>query len=283
MIGRSPYLRGAVILLFTINWSLAIIYVCVSVYISVCLCISLYFIIVRGDQEEGSRNSHGELNCLPNGRLQHLNSGGPRNRVDSLNMMAESNLRDKKNSNDLDIVRDVEITEASNELEAKENVVESSSRSFDKESGVSQSINGEMDTQIWEPPEPEDPEDDLEGTVAYDDDDDDECADGTKWGKPSSLCHIEDEGNGSFRFKEEKQRAMEEVINGKLKPIVSQLLKSVGVASSVNDGDSWVDIVTSLSWEAALFLKPDAIDGKAMGPDGYVKVKCIATGSRGQR
>ncbi|KAK6276842.1 hypothetical protein POUND7_017165 [Theobroma cacao] len=236
----------------------------------------------RGDQEEGSRNSHGELNCLPNGRLQHLNSGGPRNRVDSLNMMAESNLRDKKNSNDLDIVRDVEITEASNELEAKENVVESSSRSFDKESGVSQSINGEMDTQIWEPPEPEDPEDDLEGTVAYDDDDDDECADGTKWGKPSSLCHIEDEGNGSFRFKEEKQRAMEEVINGKLKPIVSQLLKSVGVASSVNDGDSWVDIVTSLSWEAALFLKPDAIDGKAMGPDGYVKVKCIATGSRGQ-
>ncbi|XWS23446.1 hypothetical protein CRYUN_Cryun28dG0014500 [Craigia yunnanensis] len=197
--------------------------------------------------------------------------------------MTESNLRDKKNRNGMDIVRDVEITEASNDQEAKENIIENYPRTFDKESGVCQLINDEMDTQIWEPPEPEDPEDDLEGTVAYyDDDDDDECGDGTKWGKPSSLSRIKDEGNGSYMFKEEKQRAMEEVINGKFKAIVSQLLKSVGVASSVNESDSWVDIVTSLSWEAALFLKPDAIDGKAMGPDGYVKVKCIATGSRGQ-
>ena len=197
--------------------------------------------------------------------------------------MTESNLRKKKNSKDVDIVRDIKITEASNDQEEKENVGENSPRTFDKESGACQSINSEMDTQIWDPPEPEDPEDDLEGTVVYDDDDDDECGDGTKWGKPSSLSHIKDEGNVSYRFKEEKQRAMEEVVNGKFKAIVSQLLKSVGVASSVDDGDSWVDIVTSLSWEAALFLNPDAIDGKAMGPDGYVKVKCIATGSRSQR
>ncbi|XP_022718209.1 putative 1-phosphatidylinositol-3-phosphate 5-kinase FAB1D isoform X2 [Durio zibethinus] len=237
----------------------------------------------EGEQDVGSNNSHGELNCLPNGRLQHLSSESPRKRVDSSNMMTESNLRDKKNTNDMDIVRDVEITEASNEQEAKENVVENSPRTINKESGVSQSINVEMDTQIWEPPEPEDPEDDLEGAMAYDDDDDDdECGDGTKWGKPSSLSRTKDEGNGSHRFKEEKQRAMKEVINGKVKAIVSQLLKSVGVACSMNEGDSWVDIVTSLSWEAALFLKPDAIDGKAMGPDGYVKVKCIATGSHSQ-
>ncbi|XWS24864.1 hypothetical protein CRYUN_Cryun27aG0021600 [Craigia yunnanensis] len=236
----------------------------------------------EGDKEVGSKNGHGELNCLPNGRLQHLSSEGLKKRVDSSNMTTESHLRDKKNSKGMDIVRDVEITEDSNDQEEKENVVENSSRTFDKGSGACQSINGEMDTQIWEPPEPEDPEDDLEDTVAYDDDDDDECGGGTKWGKPSSLSHIKDEGNGSYRFKEEKQKAMEEVINGKFKSIVSQLLKSVGVASSVNDGHSWVDIVTSLSWEAALFLKPDAIDGKAMGPDGYVKVKCIATGSRSQ-
>ncbi|XP_022773471.1 putative 1-phosphatidylinositol-3-phosphate 5-kinase FAB1D isoform X2 [Durio zibethinus] len=238
----------------------------------------------EGDQEVGLKKSYRELNCLPNGRLQHLSLEGPRKRVDSSNMMTDSNLRDKKNSKDVDLVRDVEITEASNDREEKENVVENSPRTFDKESGSCPFINGEMYTQIWEPPEPEDQEYDLEGTVAYDDDDDDddECGDGTKWGKPSSLSHIKDEGNGIYRFEEEKQRAMEEVINGKFKAIVSQLLRSVGVASSVNDGDSWVDIVTSLSWDAALFLKPDAIDGKTMGPDGYVKVKCIATGSRSQ-
>jgi 1-phosphatidylinositol-3-phosphate 5-kinase len=44
-----------------------------------------------------------------------------------------------------------------------------------------------------------------------------------------------------------------------------------------------VDIVAYLSWEAASFLKPEAIDRKAMDPDGYVKVKCIATGSRSER
>ncbi|XVF63238.1 hypothetical protein PTKIN_Ptkin09bG0071600 [Pterospermum kingtungense] len=99
---------------------------------------------------------------------------------------------------------------------------------------------------------------------------------------PSSLSLVKDDVNGSYRFKEEKQRAMEEVINGKFKAFVSQLLKSAGVASSTSDGDSWVDIVASLSWEAALFLKPDAIDGKAKGPDVYVKVKCIATGTRSQ-
>ncbi|MBA0587779.1 hypothetical protein Gorai_000900 [Gossypium raimondii] len=220
-------------------------------------------------------------NILPNGRLQHLSSEGPRKRVDSLNMMIESNLRDKKNSYDMDIVRDIEITEASNEQEAKESIVENSPTTLGKENGASQSINVEMDSQIWEPPEPEYPVDDLEGTVAYDDDDD-ECGDGTEWGKPSSLSHIIDDDNGRYRFKEEKKRAMEEVINGKFKAIISQFLKSVGVACSVNDSNSWVDIVISLSWEAAMFLNPDAIDDKANGPDRYVKVKCIATGSRSQ-
>ncbi|TYI28833.1 hypothetical protein ES332_A05G272300v1 [Gossypium tomentosum] len=236
---------------------------------------------VEGDQEFGSKNSHGELNCLPNGR--NLCSEGLGKRLDSSNLMSESDLRDKKDSNDMDIVRDGEITQTSNEQQAKENVVENSARAFVKESGVSQVISGERDNQIWEPPEPEDPEDDLENSLAYDDDDDedDECGDGTKWGKPSSLSHT-DVSNGRYRFKEEKERAIKEVIDGKFKAIVSQLLKSVGVACSVSDSDSWVDIVTSLSLEAALFLKPDAIDGNAMGPDGYVKVKCIATGSRSQ-
>ncbi|KAE8715324.1 putative 1-phosphatidylinositol-3-phosphate 5-kinase FAB1D-like isoform X3 [Hibiscus syriacus] len=204
----------------------------------------------------------------------------PVERFDSSIMITESNSRDEINSNGMDIVRDGEKTKTSNEQAAKENVIENSP--FVKESGVPQCINGEIYSKIWEPPEPEDPDDDLENTLAYDDDDeDDECGDGIKWGKPSSLSHT-DLGAGLYRFKEEKQRAMREVINGKFKAIVSQLLKSVDVACSVKDNDGWVDVVTSLSLEAALYLKHDSIDGNAIGPDGCVKVKCIATGSRSQ-
>ena len=141
-----------------------------------------------------------------------------------------------------------------------------------------------MDDWIWDPPEPDDPEDDVEGSVAFNDDDDDEFGDGMKWGKPSSLSLSKDEGSVSYKFKEEKQRAMEAVVNGKFKALVSQLISSVGVVgSSGEDGECWVDIITSLSWEAASFLKPHAGVGKAMNPDSYVKEKCIATGNRSQR
>lgn len=140
-----------------------------------------------------------------------------------------------------------------------------------------------FDDHIWEPPEAEDPVDDAECSVANNDDDDDDCGDGTEWGKPSSLIDFRDEGSGSYKYKDEKQRVIKELENGKFKALVSQLLKSVGIVSHDEAGESWVDIVTSLSWEAASYVKPGSIDGKEMGLDGYVKVKCIASGSRSQR
>lgn len=144
----------------------------------------------------------------------------------------------------------------------------------------------EMDAQFWIPPEPEDFEDEVEGSVSNyddDDDDDDQCGDGMTWGKSSSLSSLGKEGSGSHKLKEEKQKAMEEVMNGRFKTLVYQLLKSVGAVSLGKDGENWVDIVTSLSWEAATFVKPDATEGNAMDPDGYVKIKCVAAGSPSQR
>ncbi|KAK6787195.1 hypothetical protein RDI58_015720 [Solanum bulbocastanum] len=141
------------------------------------------------------------------------------------------------------------------------------------ESGVSSSY--ELD-QFWAPPEPECSDDDMEDSVANCDDD--ECGDG--WGKPTSLISLGDEGSGSYKFKEEKRKALEEVMNGKLKALVYDFLKSFGVTSS--GGDNWVDIVTSLSWEAASFVKPDSAEGKAMDPNKYVKIKCIQSGSPSQ-
>ncbi|KAL9144756.1 hypothetical protein ABFS82_14G316700 [Erythranthe guttata] len=112
--------------------------------------------------------------------------------------------------------------------------------------------NNEVDSEFWLPSEPEDQEDDV----------------------------IID---SVVNFKEEKlKRAMNNIRNEKFTGLVSQLVKSAGVNSSGNSDENWVDIVTSLSWEAANFVKLDTNEMKAMDCDGYVKVKCIATGLRTQ-
>ncbi|XP_073276371.1 putative 1-phosphatidylinositol-3-phosphate 5-kinase FAB1D [Primulina huaijiensis] len=148
--------------------------------------------------------------------------------------------------------------------------------------GSGKSLSGEVDTEFWLPPEPEDQVDDLVGSVANYEDDDDECGDGGEWAKTSSLSGFGEEGSGTQKFKEEKLKVLNDVRNGKFKALVSQLIKSVDVDSCGNYCENWVDIVTSLSWEAAAFVKPAAHKGTAMDPDGHVKIKCIATGSRNQ-
>lgn len=229
----------------------------------------------RCNQEEGTTHSSQEdLNYKSNGPLQ--------NGVDRSHTQMQINMKEDHSGSGSYIVRDIEITQTSNGQEEKVNGDETSNGSFNEGAGNSSSLEDERDA-LWQPPEPENPEDDLEGSVAFNDDDDDECGDGTHWGKPSSLTPMRDEGSGLFRFKEDRQRAIEDVINGKFRTIVCQLLKSVGISSSGEDGQTWVDVVTSLSWEAASFLKPDTVGCKAMDPDGFVKVKCIATGVRTQR
>ncbi|GLU06835.1 hypothetical protein SLE2022_238250 [Rubroshorea leprosula] len=224
------------------------------------------------DQDESRTDGNNEnLNYRPNGWLQRLSLEDSMDGVGRQNRVAENSLKDGKMRND-----DVEIVQSSNDQEAKD--VEDTSRSSDEETEISVSNDCEMDGHIWEPPEPEDPVDDFEHTVAYDDDEEDEG----EWGRPNSLSHNKDEGSERYKFKEDKQRAIEEITNGKFKDTVNQLLKSVGVAISVKDDESWVDIITSLSWQAASFLRPNSNDGRTFGPVGYVKVKCIATGSRSQ-
>ncbi|XP_052201496.1 putative 1-phosphatidylinositol-3-phosphate 5-kinase FAB1D [Diospyros lotus] len=233
-------------------------------------------------QDEGSSDSgRDDLNSRPNGHLQNLSlpvhiNGTQSNMVEKDNLEMSSSVENKG-----PISGDAEIVGNGDMQQAKDNGYESDGLDNNEQTGMACTYRDELDALVWVPPEAEDQEYDVEGSVVnYDDDDDDECGDGTKWGKPSSLSSTGDEGSGSNRFREEKQKAMDEVMNGKFKALVGQLLRSVGVSSTGEDGGSWVDIVTSLSWEAALFVKPDAIEGKAMDPDGYVKIKCVATGSR---
>ncbi|GMH04130.1 hypothetical protein Nepgr_005969 [Nepenthes gracilis] len=132
---------------------------------------------------------------------------------------------------------------------------------------------------LWLPPEPEDEEDDREADLFYDEDD--EAATG-EWGYTCS--------SSSFKFgdlrhreksNEEHKKAMRNVVSGHFRALIAQLLQVENLPLCEGyDKESWLDIITSLSWEAAALLKPDMSEGGGMDPGGYVKVKCLACGCR---
>ncbi|KAL6859399.1 hypothetical protein ACP4OV_017658 [Aristida adscensionis] len=135
-------------------------------------------------------------------------------------------------------------------------------------------VDFENNSSLWVPPEPEDEEDDHDGVLC----DDDEGEDATgEWGYLRSNSF----GNGHCRSRdksaEEHKKAMKEIVDGHFRALVAQLLQAEKVPLVDNTGkESWLDIVTSLSWEAASLLKPDTSKGGRMDPGGYVKVKCLA-------
>lgn len=188
----------------------------------------------------------------------------------SVNMMENDTPRLGIQEIDDYTMRDVEITEGDSFQDAKADENE-------------YSFPDNLDNQTWEPPEPENPQDEMDNSVACNDDDEEQGIEIANLGEPTSMSSSKDELCGGYKFRAEREKELVKVMNGKFKALVGQLLKSVGVSSSDEGDKSWVDIVTHLSWEAAAFLKPDGIGGNAMDPDGFVKVKCIAAGSRSQR
>ncbi|XP_028551858.1 1-phosphatidylinositol-3-phosphate 5-kinase FAB1A isoform X2 [Dendrobium catenatum] len=142
----------------------------------------------------------------------------------------------------------------------------------------------DLDPLIWLPPGPEDMENVIDSVANIDDgDDDDFYNDDTRFGQPVSFNNLHEDKGKRYHYKEAQQKVMMEVLNGQLKNLVGRCLASEGVSFSDNDaGKNWLDIVTYLSWEAALLVKPDDGEGKAMDPGSYVKVKCIASGSQSQ-
>ncbi|KAL4560117.1 hypothetical protein LXL04_032266 [Taraxacum kok-saghyz] len=144
----------------------------------------------------------------------------------------------------------------------------------------SEPVDFENNGVLWLPPEPEDEEDERE-PLLFDDDDDGDGA--GEWGYTRSS---ETFGSGEFRNRdrsnEEHKQAMKNVVDGHFRALVSQLLQveNLSVGEEDDDKDNWLEIITSLSWEAASLLKPDTSKGGGMDPGGYVKIKCLASGHR---
>ncbi|XP_071716617.1 1-phosphatidylinositol-3-phosphate 5-kinase FAB1B-like [Rutidosis leptorrhynchoides] len=143
---------------------------------------------------------------------------------------------------------------------------------------VQEPVDFENNGVLWLPPEPEDEEDEREALL-FDDDD----YGGNSAGEWGSSSHI---GSGECRNREksneEHKKAMKTVVDGHFRALVSQLLQVENLVNNEDedDKDSWLEIITSLSWEAASLLKPDTSKGGGMDPGGYVKIKCLASGVR---
>lgn len=159
---------------------------------------------------------------------------------------------------------------------------EASSSSLYVAQDVPEPVDFENNGVLWLPPEPEDEEDERESLLFDDDDDDDGDATAGEWGSSSNL------GSGECRNREksneEHKKAMKNVVDGHFRALVSQLLQVENLlAREEDEKDSWLEIITSLSWEAASLLKPDTSKGGGMDPGGYVKIKCLASGRRTDR
>ncbi|XP_073226446.1 putative 1-phosphatidylinositol-3-phosphate 5-kinase FAB1C [Cicer arietinum] len=150
---------------------------------------------------------------------------------------------------------------------------------FRNQNEISQKpLDFENNGHIWFPPPPDDENDDAEGNFfAYDDEDDDIGDSGALFSSNSSLSN-------TFPAKEKHNEGNKEplkaVIQGHFKALVSQLLQGEGIqVGKENDSVDWLDIVATVAWQAANFVRPDTSKGGSMDPGDYVKVKCVASGS----
>lgn len=144
-------------------------------------------------------------------------------------------------------------------------------------------VDFENNGVLWLPPEPEDEEDEKEALLSEDDDDVDAAA--GEWGYSSNSSSVHSGENRSRdKSNDDQKQVMKSVVDGHFRALVAQLLQVENIPSGdENDEESWLEIITSLSWEAATLLKPDMSKSGQMDPGGYVKVKCLASGRRSER
>lgn len=148
------------------------------------------------------------------------------------------------------------------------------------ESSNMEPVDFENNGLLWLPPEPEDEEDDREAVLF---DDEEEGSTG-EWGYlPSSSSFGSGECRSRDKSSEDHRKAMKNVVEGHFRALVAQLLQVENLTIGEGGKEGWLDIITTLSWEAATLLKPDMSRGGGMDPGGYVKVKCIASGHRNER
>ncbi|KAL4336773.1 hypothetical protein AHAS_Ahas12G0043700 [Arachis hypogaea] len=130
-------------------------------------------------------------------------------------------------------------------------------------------VDFENNGLLWLPPEPEDAEDERE-TFFVDEDDEDNDGNGNAIGEWGYLRNSNSFGSGEHRHKdrtsEEQKKVMKNVVDGHFRALVAQLLQVENLPVEDNGENVWMEIITSLSWEAATLLKPDTSKSGGMDP-----------------
>ncbi|CAL5006113.1 unnamed protein product [Urochloa decumbens] len=147
-------------------------------------------------------------------------------------------------------------------------------------SGEGSKTQGPVDfgANIWLPPPPEDEDDDIESSLFGFDDLDDDVGDSSGLLVPGRFSTNKIAGVDEVTNIAQKE-GLKSAVLGHFRALVAQLLKAEGVDLGNDDGPkSWLDIVSSLTWQAASYVRPDIKKGGSMDPTDYVKVKCIASG-----
>lgn len=143
---------------------------------------------------------------------------------------------------------------------------------------VTQPLDFDNNGLIWFPP-PADIDSDVGETsfFTYDDEDDEVEDSGATIFRTTNL-------DNSFLAKEkhnvDKKEPFRALVLGHFRSLVSQLLQGQGIITSEEyPTENWLNIITTIVWNAANFIKPDTNRGGSMDPCDYVKVKCVASGS----
>lgn len=236
------------------------------------------FCVNRSDDEENAcEQYYGDVNFddldhiygSPNG-----DSGGDDNDRKTVSPLSQENF----NSEFLEAV-----SASADDSSLPSNNDESESSLYGVESAEVENLDFENNGLLWIPPEPEDEHDDREDNRGANISDDEDNGDATgEWAYPNSLSSFTSADlHHREKSNDEHRKAMRNVVGGHFRALISQLLQVENLPSSEEyDKEGWVDIITSLSWEAASMLKPDTSKGSGMDPGGYVKVKCLACGKR---
>lgn len=212
------------------------------------------------DNEYGSRKVH------PDGEAADAKS------------MSSSSLHNSYDSRGSEVIQQLEKKEEEHDVGDE---CEAPSSLYTAEDVDAEPVDFENSGVLWLPPEPEDEEDEREALLFDDDDDGDATG---EWGYLRASGSF---GSGEYRNRdksnEEHKKAMKNVVDGHFRALVAQLLQVENLPVGEEDEkENWLEIITSLSWEAASLLKPDTSKGGGMDPGGYVKIKCLASGRRSE-
>jgi 1-phosphatidylinositol-3-phosphate 5-kinase len=140
-------------------------------------------------------------------------------------------------------------------------------------------IDFESNRHIWYPPPPQDEGDDFENRFfEYDEEDDNDVCDRKVFGHVS-LDYCDDNLGIKGKHNIGHKEFLRNSLHGHFRALVSQLLQGHGI----DPVDGWSDIVASLAWQAATFVRPDTNDGGSMDATDYIKVKCVASGNPNDR